>query len=72
MRTLTEGIRDQLIIRDELRRITGWCALVLEEQLSWKNGPDREIPGAWGQDGEAQSRWCPPSGPGNKSGGADS
>lgn len=41
---LTEVLRDQVIIRDEFRRVTGWCTLKLKDHVSWKHGPDCEIP----------------------------
>ena len=39
-----EVIRDQLIAKDELRSVTGWCALKLTDHVSQKHEPDCEIP----------------------------
>lgn len=41
---LMEVIRDQLIIKDELRSVMGWYTLKLEDHVFWKHERDCEIP----------------------------
>lgn len=50
---LMEVIRDQLIIKDELRSVMGWYTLKLEDHVFWKHERDCEIPSFSGWGGEA-------------------
>lgn len=54
-------IRDQSIIKDELRSVIGWYTLKLEDHVFWKHEPDCAIPSFSGWGGEARSSAHPAS-----------